>query len=351
MGKQSTVLVTGANGYVAAHIVADLLSSGYRVVGTVRSHSSAEKVLSVHAAHNNQGQQNLSIQIVPDITAPGAFDRAVQEDGITAVVHVASPFQLVVEDNERDLLIPAIQGTKTLLQSAALNPNIKNVVITSSFASIVDIGEGLRPGYTYDETDWNPATFEDGKNSENGAFAYCASKALAERAAWDFIQDRKDQISFSISTICPPKIFGPAFSSPTRAESSSLSISLKEIYDLVSGAEKTVPQTQFWAWVDVRDVARAHVKALEVAGAANQRFLVTGGRYSYQEIVDVLRKSDRIPPNVKTEKLPLGTPGEGYAGDFVYSVSSENSKTLLGLKYRSLEESVVDAAVQLVALV
>lgn len=351
MGKQSTVLVTGANGYVAAHIVAALLSSGYRVVGTVRSHSSAEKVLSAHATHNNQDQQNLSMQIVPDITAPGAFDKAVQADGITAVIHVASPFQLVVEDNERDLLMPAIHGTKTLLQSAALNPNIKSVVITSSFASIVNIGEGLRPGYTYDETDWNPATFEDGKNSDSGAFAYCVSKVLAERAAWDFIQDRKDQISFSISTICPPKIFGPAFSSPTREESSSLGVSLKEIYDLVSGTNKTVPQTQFWGWVDVRDVARAHVKALEVSGAANQRFLVTAGRYSYQEIVDVLRKSDKIPSNVKTENLPQGAPGGGYAGDFVYNLSNEKSKTLLGLEYRGLEESVVDAAVQLVALV
>ncbi|QKX58246.1 uncharacterized protein TRUGW13939_05367 [Talaromyces rugulosus] len=351
MGKQSTVLVTGANGYIAAHVIADLLSSGYRVVGTVRSQSSAEKVLSAHAVHNEQDQQNLSIQIVPDITTPGAFDKAVQADDITAVIHVASPFHLVVEDNERDLLIPAIQGTKTLLESAATNSNIKNVVITSSFASIVNIGEGLRPGYTYDETDWNPATFEDGKNSESGSFAYCTSKALAERAAWDFVRDRKDQISFTLSTICPPKIFGPAFSSPTRSESSSLGISMKDIYDLVGGVEKTVPQTQFWAWVDVRDVARAHVKALEVAGAAQQRFFITGGRYSYQEIVDVLRQSDRIPQNVKTEKLPLGTPGQGYAGEFVYNVNNEKSKTLLGLEYRSLEASVVDAAVQLVTLV
>lgn len=351
MGKQSTVLVTGANGYVAAHIIADLLSSGYRVVGTVRSQSSAEKVLSTHAAHNKEGQQKLSMQIVPDIASPGAFDKVVQVDGITAVIHVASPFKLVVEDNERDLLIPAIQGTRTLLESAAMNPNIKNVVITSSFASIVDIGAGLRPGYTYDETDWNPATFEDAKKSESGSFAYCASKVLAEQAAWDFVRDRKDQISFSLSTICPPKIFGPAFSTPTRAESSSLGISLKEIYDLVSGAEKTVPETRFWAWVDVRDVARAHVRALEVAGAAQQRFLITAGRYSNQEIVDVLRKSERVPHNVKTEKLPLGTPGQGYAGDFVYNVNNEKSKSLLGLEYRSLEESVVDAAVQLVALI
>ncbi|CRG84213.1 hypothetical protein PISL3812_01530 [Talaromyces islandicus] len=351
MGNNTTVLVTGANGYVAAHIIADLLSSGYRVVGTARSQSSAEKVLSAHAAHNQENQQNLSMQIVPDIATPGAFDKAVQVDGITAVIHVASPFQLVAEDNERDLLIPAIQGTKTLLESAATNPNITKVVITSSFASIVDIGKGLRPGYTYDETDWNPVTFDDGKNSESGGFAYCASKSLAERAAWDFVQDRKDQISFSLSTICPPKIFGPAFTSPARAESSSLGVSLKEIYDLVGGAEKTVPQTQFWAWVDVRDVARAHVKALEVAGAAQQRFLITGGRYSYQEIVDVLRKSERIPHIVKAEKLPLGTPGQGYAGDFVYNVNNEKSKSLLGLEYRSLEDSVVDAAVQLLSLV
>ncbi|KAH8705235.1 hypothetical protein BGW36DRAFT_392907 [Talaromyces proteolyticus] len=351
MANKSTILVTGANGFVAAHIIADLLSSGYNVVGTVRSQSSAEKVLAAHKSYNREDRLRISTLIVADITIPGAFDNAVKIPGVDSIIHTASPFKLVVEDNERDLLIPAIQGTKSILESAAKSPQIKKVVITSSFASIVDLSQGLRPGYVYNEKDWNPVTIEEAKKSVSGSYAYCASKKLAEQAAWDFVKGKKDEISFSLTTICPPKIFGPANTSPLPKELSLLGVSMKEIYDLVSGANKqAVPPTRFWGWVDVRDVARAHVRALEVAGAAGQRFLITAGRYSYQEIVDLLSNSERIPKDVLENTLPRGTPGKGYAGDFVYEVENEKSKNVLGMKYHSLEESVVDAALQLIAV-
>ena len=72
------------------------------------------------------------------------------------VIHTASPFQTSVNDNEKELLLPAIQGTKGVLKSIkAKNPAVRRVIITSSFASIVDMTKGDRPEHTYTEKDWN----------------------------------------------------------------------------------------------------------------------------------------------------------------------------------------------------
>ena len=72
------------------------------------------------------------------------------------VIHTASPFQMSVNDNEKELLQPALQGTKGVLQSIkAYNSSIRRVVITSSFASIADLTKGDWPEHTYTEKDWN----------------------------------------------------------------------------------------------------------------------------------------------------------------------------------------------------
>jgi nucleoside-diphosphate-sugar epimerase len=87
-----------------------------------------------------------------DISSPGAYKDVFQDAGdITAVIHTASPFHLTFEKPE-ELLLPAINGTRNLLhtiQYAA--PQVKRVVITSSFASIIDPSKGMRPGHVYSE--------------------------------------------------------------------------------------------------------------------------------------------------------------------------------------------------------
>jgi nucleoside-diphosphate-sugar epimerase len=65
---------------------------------------------------------------------------------------------------------------------------VKRIVITSSFAAVIDTSKGLRPGYTYTEADWNPLAPEDVKDPVN---AYLVSKALAEKAAFDFVENEK----------------------------------------------------------------------------------------------------------------------------------------------------------------
>lgn len=179
---------------MATHIISSFLSAGYNVRGTVRSEKSAEGVKKSHPKYTSQ----LSFAIVPDIAAPHAFDEAVK--GVDGVIHNASPFAFDVKDNEKELLKPAIQGTKGCLEAVKkFAPKVKRVVVTSSFAAIVDMSKGTRPGYTYSEKDWNPCSYEDAKKGD-GSVAYCASKAFAEREAWEFGKD--PEVKFDVVTIC-----------------------------------------------------------------------------------------------------------------------------------------------------
>jgi nucleoside-diphosphate-sugar epimerase len=190
------VLITGSNGFVGAHVCRELLLKGYRIRPVVRTQAKAEDVAKENAQWKDQIE---SFVIVPDITTPGAFEKAVQ-GGVDFVCHVASPFTFKFEDNERDMLIPARNGTKNILESAATQKSIKRVIVTSSFAAMIDINKGLRPGYTYSEKDWNPATWEEACKSDNPGYVYCASKKFAEETAWQYVKEKKP--SFDVATMC-----------------------------------------------------------------------------------------------------------------------------------------------------
>jgi nucleoside-diphosphate-sugar epimerase len=129
------------------------------------------------------------------------------------------------------------------------SPSVKRVVITSSFASVLDPTKGLRPGYTYSEKDWNPVTTQQAKDMKSSVVAYLVSKTIAERAAWDFVE--KEKPSFSLVTLCPPMVYGPVaseFDSMAKLNQSSA-----DIYRLFNGSEKSVPEDAFPAEADVRD--------------------------------------------------------------------------------------------------
>ena len=232
------ILLTGASGFVAAHILNSLLRYGYDVRGTVRSESAANRVRKSHG-HLLEGKQSrLTFAIVSDVASSGAFNDAVKD--VDGVIHTASPFVVEVEDAERDLLLPAIKGTTEIIQAVqTYAPQVKRIVITSSFASIVDLTLGNRPGYTYSEADWNPVTYDEAKTAD-GHVAYCASKAFAERAAWDFVKEKKP--NFSLATICPPMVYGPIENDGHLAH---LNTSSADIYRFMNGTTTEPGPTLF----------------------------------------------------------------------------------------------------------
>ncbi|OGE47017.1 hypothetical protein PENARI_c075G08836 [Penicillium arizonense] len=337
------ILVTGASGFVATHIIDVFLRSGFLIRGTVRSYDKAEKVSQAFPEYVRDGR--LTFTIVRDISSFNAFDEAVKD--VTGIIHTATPFQMQVENNERDLLIPAIEGTKNILRSINENvPNLRRLVLISSFASIIDLSKGNRPDYVYSEKDWNPMSYQEAaKKGTSGAEAYCAAKALAEREAWDFV--KRECPSWDLTTICPPMVYGPNKNATT--DLAHLNTSSADIYRLMSPTSKPsdpMPANDFWAWVDVRDVADAHLKAYELPEAGGQRFFVAEGNFSYQMIADILR--ERLPE--VRERVPIGMPQSGLGNVEVYGVDNSKSKQLLGIKYRTLQNSVLDAAQSLLEL-
>lgn len=322
-----TLLITGASGYLGGHLVKTALDKGYNVRATARSDSSAKKIATQFPQHAAQ----LSYAIVPDMTKAESYKDALQ--GVSGIIHSASPFVLKPKNNVKDLLEPAVQGSVAILEAAKQwGSSVTRVVVTSSHASVCDLSKGKRPGYVYDEKDWNPVTFEEAATAD-GVVAYCASKALAERAVWDWVAEKKPV--FDVVTITPPWVFGPYATDLTSTK--HLNESTQILYDLLGA--KDVPPFDFGGFADAREVAAAHILAYEVAAASGQRFWV-GQNFNYQTAVDTARAE---LPELR-DRLPEGKPG--FLED-TYKVDGSKATGVLGFKYRPLAETLKDTYTQL----
>jgi NADPH-dependent methylglyoxal reductase len=267
------------------------------------------------------------------MTEPSNYRDALS--GVTGIMHTASPFVLAPKDIESELLNPAVDGVTSILRAAKeYGTSVKRIVLTSSFAANLDMGQGYRPGYTYTEKDWNPMTYEQAKEAD-GPTAYCASKALAEAAGWEWMKTNSP--SFTLSTICPPWIFGPNIAGIKDLK--HLNESTHALWSLI-GAEK-IPPTDFAGFADVRDVAKAHLAALEREEAQGERFLV-GAHFDYQSAIDELVV---LLPEVE-EGLPKGVKGAGLKEE-LYVVDGSKAEKVLGLKYTPLGVTMRDSFVQL----
>ncbi|KAK5172032.1 uncharacterized protein LTR77_003669 [Saxophila tyrrhenica] len=300
---QRLILITGGSGYIGAHTVDSFLRHGYRVRLAGRSESSCQQMLATHSEH----RKLIDTTVVPDITALGAFDSAVQ--GVDGVVHLASPFFHGFKDVEKDILLPAINGTTEILESIKKHaPQVRRTVITSSIAAILDLSKGIRPGHIYNESQWNPITHESA--IQNPAVAYAASKKLAEEAAWNFIETEKP--NFSLATLQPMMVYGPPF--PGSTSISNLGTSANDIYVLMNGSLTQAPTTRLPVYVDVRDVAEAHRLAYETEGAG--RFALCAGNFTKGQVCRLLRESGLgLENRVPSEGLDAENDLQSYSVD------------------------------------
>ncbi|KAK0229941.1 hypothetical protein EDD85DRAFT_125874 [Armillaria nabsnona] len=327
----SKVLVSGANGYIAIWIVRTLLERGFAVRGTVRSEAKGEHLKNTFKSYGNK----LEIVVVDDITKDGAFDEAVK--GVHAIAHTASPVQLSVSDPQ-ELIVPAVKGTVGMLTSAAkYGSSVRRIVVTSSCAAIM---RSEPETITLSEVDWNeqsPKEVEEKGIDALPLVKYRASKALAERAAWDFYEKHRSEFAWDLTVINPPWVFGPFIHYvPTL---NALNASSKMWYDTVvqedlGGLSTNALLTQpGHGWVDVRDLAEAHVRALEVEAAGRERIIVSAGSCVWQDCVIAAQSAST------SRVLPKPVPGDTkYA--IIFDTSKE--KRLLGLKFRTMEETARD---------
>lgn len=256
-----TVLVSGATGYIASHVIAQLLEAGHEVIGTVRNPDDAGRTAHLRAMPG-AGRLRLA---GADLSMPDPFGALMDVD---TVLHLASPYAINVADPQRDLVDPAVQGTLSMLRAARANPRVKRVVLTSSFAAVTDEPGGK----VLTEADWNT-------KSSLVRNAYYYSKTLAERAAWDFMAREKP--GFDLVVINPFLVMGPSF---TREVNTSPQI----LVDMTKGAYPAV-MALTWGIVDVRDVAAAHVAAMEASGAQG-RYLCAAGNMTMAEVVRQMRQ-------------------------------------------------------------
>lgn len=189
------VLVTGANGYIAARSVQTLLEAGYSVRGTVRSAKSAVATFKDLPASLSA---NLSIVEVPNIIVPGAFDEAVK--GVDAVAHIAAPIAPNFTDPE-PVMRDATQGVFRALEAAATEPKVKSFVFMSSLAAIRPSGPAT---FDISEEDWNTNSVEMvermGKQTP-GFVIYAASKTASEQVLWKWRDEHKP--TFTVTALNP----------------------------------------------------------------------------------------------------------------------------------------------------
>ena len=241
-----------------------------------------------------------------------------------------------MEDNERDIFDPSIQGTKSILQAVEkYSPQVKRIVITFSFTAIADPTQGLRPGYTCSEQDWNTVTYEQAKSAD--AFtAYCASKTIAEKAAWDLVKEGTP--NFHVAIICPPMVYGPI---GHDASLDHLNSSSADIYRLMNGSQKKPEPTAVPAFADVRDVAEAHLKAYEAPKGS--RYFIATGNFQYPEVCEIIKKAlpayaSKVPDPSSTEQVET------------YKVNNEHARKDLGMHFTPLDQTISDAAKSLARL-
>ncbi|SPQ20396.1 c32c8fba-4c35-4846-a801-d90e138e5917 [Thermothielavioides terrestris] len=334
------VLLTGGSGFIAAHILEQLLAKGHSVVTTVRSEDKAAKIREAHPAQAASG--DLVVAIVPDIAKPDAFDEVVKTPGLEVVFHTASPFHYKWTDAQRDLIDPAVIGTTAILQAVARSaPTVRRVVVTSSFAAIIDEAHTADPTHTFTEASWNPVTLADIHRSR--PTAYRASKTLAERAAWAFVRDPANGARFDLVTVNPPMVFGPLAPAHYVPALDAVNTSNERVVDCLRGKWRDeVPETgAAMIWVDVRDVATAHVKAgLEIPEAGGRRLFTTAGLFSHAEMASIVRRNfpeyKDLLPTEETKGGELPPENERYKFD------NSATSALLKIDWIPFEKSIVD---------
>lgn len=254
------LLISGASGYIAAHVVEQALAAGHLVTGTVRNPDDAARVGHLRAM---AGAERLRL-VAADLTDRDPFTAHADVD---AVLHLASPYSLNVRDPQRDLVDPAVQGTLSMLRAAAANPRVKRVVLTSSMAAVTDSPDGR----VLTEADWNT-----GSSLTRNAYYY--SKTLAEQAAWDFMAREKP--GFTLVAINPFLVVGPSHTAAINTSPQTLLNILKGTYPAVLALT--------WGFVDVRDVAAAHIAAMARV-AESGRYLCVSENLSMAQVMALMR--------------------------------------------------------------
>ncbi|EQB51727.1 NAD dependent epimerase/dehydratase [Colletotrichum gloeosporioides Cg-14] len=335
MDVAETHLVTGGSGFIAQHLVNELLLQGIRVNATVRSLENAKKVASLNALQKKHAGRLQFFEA--DLLKPGSFKEAMH--GCSVVHHVASPFMMaeMIKDGQKECVEPALEGTRNVLASVKEAASVKRVVLTSTIGAIFGDYEDVndKMGGTLSENYFN----ETSTVTHN---PYHYSKVLAEKEAWEVA---KEESRWDLVVVCPGLVLGP----PLSAGSDSGSLFL--IDELLSGKLFFgVPNLNF-ATVDVREVVTAHIKIASTPTASGRYIVASRDMTNFLEISKLFRslsKSMLIPDHLLPDFLvrvigPLfGLTRKWISRNLGTKFAVDNSRSIkeLGIEYRPLETTL-----------
>ena len=340
------VLVTGATGYIAGWLTKRLLEEGFTVHAAVRNPGMANRM-----AHVERMSRELpgTIQFFQaNLLERGSYTRAMK--GCRTVFHTASPLELSVRDPQRELIDPAVLGTRNVLENANATATVQRVVLTSSVVAAFGDHADLRtlPGGVINEEAWNTSS-----SLKHQPYSY--SKTLAERTAWELA---KAQDRWRLVTVNPGLVLGPCV---TDQVPKAFSFSLMRKFG--DGTMKAgVPPYEIGV-VDVRDVAEAHLRAAFIAGAEG-RHLTFSEAKSFLEVAHILKErfgTDYPFPHRVLPKWLVWLAGPLADKAFTrkvirknmrYPWRADNSKSrhALGMQYRAVEQTVTDMFAQMIEL-
>lgn len=340
MGEDGSaaVLVTGGSGFVGSHLVKRLLERGYRVHATVRSTADPAKVRPLRDMQEaHPGRLSL---FEADLLKEGSFDEAMA--GCRVVFHVASPFRMPekIKDGHRDMVDPALLGTRNVLAAIERTPTVDRLVFTSTvgaiFGDYVDV-------LAMDDAVLSERYFNTTSTVENNPYHY--AKTVAERAAWEA---EAAQGRWRMVSVNPGLILGPSLT--PASESGSLFL-LEELFKgyFCYGA----PDFSFTT-VDVREVADAHIAAAENPDAKGRYIVAAATMTSFHEMSRIIRA--RYPRDLRLPRTALPHwpvrvlgPAFGLTQDYIrrhlgirFRVDNSRSVSELGITYRPIEQTVLD---------
>jgi len=349
--EQRVAAVTGATGFIGAHIVSQLLDEGYVVHACVRDPENENKVgfLKQIAHKKNDGlvpDQRLKF-FRCDLMEKGSFDEACRNANV--VIHSAAVVDLSGRNN--DLVVnAAVEGTRNVLQAAVQSTSVKRMVLISSVSAILDMNKP--PNYVFTESDFNLYS-----TPENGD-AYGYAKRLSEQIFWD----ETKAAGLEAVSINPSMVIGPALSAQHCRGT------IAPIYRMLSSAkEGKIPSYKMYhsklRFVDVRDVAKATVKALSSKCAVGKRNLLCNDAQptTFGELLPLLAKASPAQsfhlPVKEPTKEQIAAETNTYFNQYILRTgpvySNAKSKAEGGLMregYLLMKDTLADTTESLVTL-
>ena len=319
------VLLTGISGYIAMHCAKELLKRDYHINATVRNLDKVEDIKNALSALSLDVDKIQFFQA--DLLSDDNWEDAMA--GCEYVMHVASPYPLNQPKDENVLIKPAVEGTERVV-SLAIKNNVKKIVLTSSVVA-VSVGHTKKE---YSEEDWSFA--------DKPIAAYAKSKTLAEKKAWELIKNADTDTKLTV--INPSGVIGPSLTS-------EISSTQLIIAGLMNG-KIPVNLPIHIGYVDVRDVASAHIKAFENPNSDGERIILSNTELWHKDVSKILKEGGYKAPWL-TVSVPVAkflanvVPALKGAKRFLGKDMVKNStkaEDILGISYIDIKKSILDDA-------